>query len=130
MHLFPTLLAMLALAVSAQAAPGGAGTSSTKRCLPDCVFEFNCPCTLDPDTGCTPQFDTCEQLFYWPPACGGCGTCVRRCLDPGRWRENLFYIEFGLKFVQSIVRALMERSKGWTHMRLEVAFEVVDSNYD
>ncbi|KAJ6572427.1 hypothetical protein DFH09DRAFT_406870 [Mycena vulgaris] len=52
------------------------------RCGTDCGFEYSCPCTYSPATGCLPKFDTCEQLLYWPPQCEKCGECVQHCLDP------------------------------------------------
>ncbi|KAJ7155635.1 hypothetical protein C8R46DRAFT_1226709 [Mycena filopes] len=79
MHFIRFILSVTALAASANAIPQSTGGGLAKRY---CGFEFSCPCTFNPQTGCTPQFDECEQLFYWPPACATCGDCVQHCLDP------------------------------------------------
>ncbi|KAJ7192356.1 hypothetical protein GGX14DRAFT_480217, partial [Mycena pura] len=70
--------------VAAQAMPGPA--TLNKRY---CGFDISCPCipttgpTTSPEDVCTPRFDTCEQVYYWPTACAGrCGTCEEHCLDP------------------------------------------------
>ncbi|KAJ7798528.1 hypothetical protein B0H14DRAFT_3492418 [Mycena olivaceomarginata] len=73
MPILPSILAALSVAVAVQAAPGNIGTSLTKRY---CGFQFTCPCTLNEASGCVPQFDVCEQVWYWPPACMECETTL------------------------------------------------------
>ncbi|KAJ7062479.1 hypothetical protein C8F01DRAFT_1230180 [Mycena amicta] len=81
-----SLLPLLAIILFQPQSAAGTPTSSslTKRY---CGFDISCPCIPDASAaglGCTPHFDTCFQVFYWPPACAaaGCGDCVQHCLDP------------------------------------------------
>ncbi|KAJ7452256.1 hypothetical protein FB451DRAFT_1565967 [Mycena latifolia] len=78
MHFTRAFVAIAVLAVSTVQAAPGLTTSLTKRW---CGFEPSCPCRFDPRIGCVLQFDDCAQQYFWPPVCGGCGSCPEICVD-------------------------------------------------
>ncbi|KAJ7254857.1 hypothetical protein C8J57DRAFT_1722014 [Mycena rebaudengoi] len=79
MHFTRPLAALLAVSLSAHAAPSPR-TSLTKRW---CGFEISCHCHVDVKAGCIPQFDECGKQWFWPLACSQCGKCSELCVDCG-----------------------------------------------
>ncbi|KAJ7453845.1 hypothetical protein FB451DRAFT_1280888, partial [Mycena latifolia] len=79
MRLTGDILSLVLLSVTCVQGVPSPRTSLTKRW---CGFNRDCPCNYNPKRGCVPVLDECEQQWYWPATCKGCGECVELCVDP------------------------------------------------
>ncbi|KAJ6526881.1 hypothetical protein DFH09DRAFT_1187402 [Mycena vulgaris] len=77
MHFTRSILALAVFAASTVQAAPGLSTSLTKRW---CGFRRSCPCEVNLETGCVPQFDECAKEWFWPVECTGC-ECPELCVD-------------------------------------------------
>ncbi|KAJ7501082.1 hypothetical protein B0H11DRAFT_1993551, partial [Mycena galericulata] len=68
MYFTHSILEFAVLAIAAVKAAPTPSTTLTKRW---CGFDLTCPCDLDPEVGCMPQYDECGKMWYWPGQCNG-----------------------------------------------------------